>query len=299
MSALANALTSVGAGLRHWLRGAPSPPERCRVVEMPERAAAAPAASGDQPGDVLSPTGVSQYLSCSFRWAAKHLLKVPDPKTGALLLGSAVDKALTENFREKIETHRDLPAAGVRAIYLEAWDRMKAETEFHPSEDPDMLRLEGEGLTMLLLDKWAPKIQPAAVQFKVSGLIAGVAVRGYVDLLDVDGRVIDLKTAKKTPTEVSSDYRFQVATYARLLNGRINGSGLVATAVRNKSVKLVEHSFTIGDADLASLDKLYPAVQRSIRAGLYLPNRSHFMCSRRYCSAWRVCEREFGGKVGE
>jgi hypothetical protein len=34
----------------------------------------------------------------------------------------------------------------------------------------------------------APSIQPAAVELEVGGEIAGVKVRGFIDLLDVDGR---------------------------------------------------------------------------------------------------------------
>jgi hypothetical protein len=43
----------------------------------------------------------------------------------------------------------------------------------------------------------------------------------------------------------------------------------------------------------------YPLVQRAIRTGLFLPNRSNYMCSRKYCAFWRPCQNEFGGEVGE
>ena len=37
----------------------------------------------------------------------------------------------------------------------------------------------------------------------------------------------------------------------------------------------------------------------TIRAGVFNPNRSSYLCSRKYCSYWRACQREFGGKVPE
>lgn len=46
-----------------------------------------------------------------------------------------------------------------------------------------------------------PCLAAAAPLSKPARPIGGVSIRGYVDLLDVDGRVIDLKTAKKTPSE--------------------------------------------------------------------------------------------------
>ena len=38
------------------------------------------------------------------------------------------------------------------------------------------------------------------VSGKVTGTIVGVAVQGYIDLIDMEGRTIDVKTAKKVET---------------------------------------------------------------------------------------------------
>jgi hypothetical protein len=43
----------------------------------------------------------------------------------------------------------------------------------------------------------APSVEPAAVEFHVAGAIGGVAVQGYIDVLDVHGDVTDVKTASK------------------------------------------------------------------------------------------------------
>ena len=130
------------------------------------------------PGDLLSPSGTSQFLGCGFKWFCKHVLRLPDPKTAALLQGSCVHAALAENYRQKIETKEDLPAAGVKAIYADAWGTLLKETEFRDDEEPDTLKAEGEALTLKYLDELAPKVQPAAVELPVVGMIAGVRVRG-------------------------------------------------------------------------------------------------------------------------
>ena len=70
---------------------------------------------------MLSPSGASGYLNCGFKWYGRHILKLPDPPTGALTMGSAVHAAINANFEQKIETQRDLPPAGVKAVYDEAW----------------------------------------------------------------------------------------------------------------------------------------------------------------------------------
>jgi RecB family exonuclease len=266
-----------------------------------------------RPGDVLSPSSGCQYRRCPAQWRYRHIDHLPDPPTGALTQGSAVHAAVAENMRQKIETKQDLPAAGVKALFREAWSllvagefpdpfgRPKLAPEFAENEDPRQLAEEGEALTLKYLDEYCPAIQPAAVEFPVEGRIAGVEVKGFIDLLDTDGRIIDLKVVKRSPHEdkVSPDHRFQVATYRKLLDTRVSGAARVDHLVKNKSPKIVRQDYTIQDCDLEECEKMYPLVQQAIRTGLFLPNRSSYICSRKYCAFWRACQREFGGEVGD
>jgi len=262
------------------------------------------------PGDVLSPSAATTYTNCGAKYLFGRVLKMPDPPTGALTMGNAVHAAIGENFRQKIETKRDLPAPGVQAIYLDAWENLVAgtqpnrggrpslPTEFRDDEMPADLKAEGLALTLKYLDEACPSIEPAAVELPVAGRIGGVAVRGYIDLLEVNGRVRDIKTAKRTPTEVSANYRFQVSTYTQI-SQYASGEATVDTLVKLKTPKLVSIDFTANADDASETQAMYPLVQQSIRAGHFIPNRQNYMCSRKYCSFWRECERRFGGKVAD
>ena len=117
----------------------PKPPGRCTM-------SAAAAAREPEPGDRLSPSQAKTFLHCSAKWAFKHILRLPDWKTGALLQGAAVHAAIAENFRQKLETHQDLPFAGVVAVYRDAWRTLREETEFRDDEIPSELEREGEAL---------------------------------------------------------------------------------------------------------------------------------------------------------
>lgn len=265
----------------------------------------------DAPGDVLSPSSASTQLSCGAKWQFRYLERLPDPPTGALTMGSAVHAAINANFEQKLDTHEDLPAAGVQAVYLQAWDLLiKGEmpsryggkpslpTEFRDDEEPSELRTQGLALTLKYLDEACPEIHPAAVELPVAGTIGGARVRGYIDLLDTEGRVIDLKTAARKPSEISPDYRFQVATYCQLCP-QATGEARVDTLVKTKTPQLVQLTCAIDQTDVDQTQKIYPLVQQSIRAGIFLPNRGSNLCSRKYCGFWRACEREFGGRVSE
>ncbi|MFN0168424.1 MAG: RecB family exonuclease [Bryobacteraceae bacterium] len=266
---------------------------RHRNTERPARAVPAYPASL---ADTLSPSQLRTWLDCQARWWYRYALHLPDPPGADRVLGLAVHDVIAENFRQKIETKQDLTVAGVTALFRQAWAVRAEEARWQAGDDLDDLGRLGETMVRLYVDKAAPRIELAAVEVPVSGAIAGVAVRGRIDLLDVDGRVIDLKTAKRAPNGVNSDYRAQIATYAQLCPAA-SGAARLDTLVKTKTLKLVEQSFAIGDSDRKQTTVLYPLAQEGMRSGLYLPNRNSFLCSQRHCPYWERCQDEYGGEV--
>ncbi len=246
---------------------------------------------------VLSPSQLNTWCDCQAKWWYRSGLKEPETRGSSLAVGSAVHKALAENFRQKIETKEDLPIEGLLAVYAGAWEEEAEACTWIAGEDAEDLRLGGGMLLAKYLDEVAPRIEPAAVDVQVSGAVGGVNVAGWVDLRDVDGRVIDFKTAAKKPSEIRADYRRQVATYS-LIDPEASGAARLDTLVKTRTVQLVEQSFTVSDADRRSVEVLYPLAQEGMRSGLYMPNRNSFLCSRKYCSFWERCEADFGGEVG-
>ena len=245
----------------------------------------------------LSPSQLSTWLDCQAKWMYRYLLDLPDLVSANLALGRAVHAALGENFAQKIETRIDLPTLGVEALFIDALARELDQAQLAPEDDVADLRDTGRAAISTYMDQVASTIEPAAVELHVAGPIAGVAVQGYVDLLDMDGRIIDLKTAKKKPSGIRPDYRLQVATYKQLAPGA-SGTVKLDTLVKSKTVQVVEQTFTITPADERSTQVLYPLAQEGMRSGLYMPNRGSLLCSRKYCPYWERCEADFGGYVG-
>jgi hypothetical protein len=249
-------------------------------------------------GKVLSPTQVRTFLNCSARWWFKYGLGEPETKNSALALGSAVHRTLEVNFREKVITKKDLDTLGVVALFRSEWQEQAEQTEFRDDEDPTALGKVGEQLVAKYMDEAAPWIQPAAVEVDVAGEIGGVSVHGIVDLVDEEGRIVDVKTAARKPSGIAPDYAFQLATYCQITPG-VSGEVRLDTLVKTKTVQLIQQSYAVDDQDLRATEVLYPLVRQGIANGLYFPNRQSLTCSRRNCAFWRHCEREFGGKVDE
>jgi CRISPR/Cas system-associated exonuclease Cas4 (RecB family) len=168
--------------------------------------------------------------------------KVPDPATANMALGRVVHSALGE-----IE-----------------------QTEFRDEEDPKEFAATGETLVTKYMDQTAPTIDPAAVELKVEGEIAGIKVRGWIDLLDVEGRVIDVKTAKAKPGSIEPMHKFQVATYSYFIAGA-SGEGRVDTLVKTKSPQVISQSFPITAEEMKVAQTLYPAAQEAMQQQRFIP----------------------------
>jgi len=246
-------------------------------------------------GTVLSPSQANLFLSCSARWWFKYGAGLPDPKSGSLCRGTAVDKTVERWFRLILEDGTPEIEA-MASVYEESWNAAAEETVFRDDEDPAELKRQGAIVTRKYLDEVAPEIRPARIQERVCGEIGGVRVVGFVDIVDVDGRIIDVKTATRRPGGLDPGYLFQIATYRQLLPGA-NGKARIDSLVATKTPRLVtiEHEMTAADERLTQ--RLYPLVREGITEGLYFPNRASSMCSRRYCAFAEACVKEFGGYV--
>jgi RecB family exonuclease len=250
------------------------------------------------PAQVLSPTQVRCFMDCPARWWFKYKLKLPDPPNGNLVLGRAVHWALTQNFAQKAETYEDLPLAGVLGLFREAWALERDRAEFRDDEDPFQLALSGEALVMKYLDEVAPAVEPVAVEMHVEGEIGLVRVQGFIDVLDVEGRIIDIKTAKASPSSIEPMNRFQVATY-RQLAPAASGQGRIDTLVKTKTPKIVLQPFEVTGGDLRATQTIYAGASQAMKSDIHMPNRLSMFCSRRNCAYWRDCERDWGGEVPE
>ncbi len=247
-------------------------------------------------GEVLSPSQANTFLNCSAKWWFKYGAGLPDPKSGSLVRGLAVHKVI-EHWFKLILAGAAPEVEDMHDSYEAAWDAICDEgASFAVDDDIDALKSSGAVLLRKYLEEVAAEIRPAAVEQQVLGEIAGVRIRGYVDIIDVDGTIIDVKTAAKKPSGVDRGYAFQLATYREILPGA-SGKARLDTLVATKTPQIVKLEYEVTDADRLLAMRLYPRVREGIREGLYFPNRNSNLCSRKYCNFCEACEREFGGRV--
>jgi CRISPR/Cas system-associated exonuclease Cas4 (RecB family) len=273
------------------------PPALAPLAAAAIVSAVSPATKNETLGEILSPSQANTFLNCSAKWWFRYGAGLPDPKGGSLVRGLAVHKTIERWFKLILDGHTP-DIEEMREPYDDAWEALSgaADASFAADDDIDELKRSGAVLLRKYLEEVAPEIRPAALEQQVIGEIGGVKVRGYIDIVDVDGTIVDVKTAAKSPSGISSDYAFQLATYRQLLPGA-NGKARLDTLVATKTPKLVKIEYEVTAADQLLTANLYPRVREGIREGLYFPNRNSNLCSRKYCNFADACCREFGGCV--
>jgi hypothetical protein len=102
-------------------------------------------------------------------------------------------------------------------------------------------------LVSAYLAEAAIPLQPRAIEQTVQGKIAGVKVRGIVDLLDTDGRILDFTTACKRPTGISTEHCLQLTTYAMITAPA--ASARLDPVTKTKTVQVVQQSYQVGTED--------------------------------------------------
>ena len=265
------------------------------AVRGPSAPAPAPPTKNETLGEILSPSQANTFLNCSAKWWFKYGAGLPDPKGGSLVRGLAVHKTIERWFKLILEDAAP-DIEDMREPYDDAWEALSADASFAADDDIDELKRSGAVLLRKYLEEVAPEIRPAALEQQVIGEIGGVKVRGYIDIVDADGTIVDVKTAAKSPSGISSDYAFQLATYRQLLPAA-NGKARLDTLVATKTPKLVKIEYEVTAADQLLTANLYPRVREGIREGLYFPNRNSNLCSRKSCNFADACCKEFGGGV--
>src|SRR5215831_3795036 len=202
--------------------------------------------AASMPGEVLSPSQASTFLSSSAKWWFRYGHGLPDPASGAAVRGKAVHKTIEYALRAKIAGVVLEPGA-LSDAWDVSWDQAAEGAEFQADEDIDALKASGARLAQKYVCEALPAIAPAAVEVPFAGAIAGVAVRGIADIMTKDGMIIDVKTSSRKPSGVAADHALQLGTYAELLPGA-SGATRIDALVSTKDPQLVQIEHTPGEA---------------------------------------------------
>lgn len=254
----------------------------------------------------IRPSSIGTFLDCSVKFNFNSIEKLQVPKALALAFGIAIHKPLEVNYRQKITTKQDITTEQMVDEFDKAFETETetVEQEQYQEESKGTVKDIGVRLIKQYHALHSLKIQPTIVEQRLEAEIEGldndvtIILTGQLDLVDNQKRLIDHKTTKRAPSEVSQSYVLQQTSY-RLL-AEVHGIEIAQNNIDyliKTTLPKIQRFRVETDPDF--LNNILAVLINSVKNDVYVPNRNSMLCSRRYCSYWRECERRFGGRVKE
>ena len=266
----------------------------------------------------LSASQINMFCNCPEAWRRRYLENEIIPPGIALIKGKSVHKPAETNFRQKIDTHEDLPVAEFGELAAAAFEAELAGGYQLSAEEESRgdARVLGEAkdsaVAMAIFHgaEQAPDYQPVLVEqtFRIE-LPGPRDLLGVIDLADTQRRVTDLKTASRKKNQADVDGNLQLTVYAV---GHLVVTGEPASELRLDSIVQAKKGLSRDlvtthrdGADFAALAARINAVTASIEAGIFTPAPpGAWNCSGRGWGYWHSCrdvnsERRAAAEAGE
>lgn len=267
-------------------------------------------------------SGIELMSMCGVAFQHRYLDRKPEPRSVAMVVGSAVDRAVSADEMAKVETGSLLAEEAVRDLAHDALvDEWKNGTEVKvdgatsfknelpvavSEEDADDGWTPGMGdaidasvdLAAFHHRVVAPTLCPTHVQRKwvldVEGL--DIQVAGAIDIQQGLVSINDTKTSAKSPQKDLADKSLQLSMYA-LAVYRMDGAfprfvqlNKIVRTPKRKDLKYVPLQSTRGPENMPHLLARIEAAANTVQSGVFTPaDLNHWKCSERYCGFWNVC----------
>lgn len=253
--------------------------------------------------DHLSASQVNTYLTCPMRYYFRYCEGERVKPKGALTLGSSFHSAVGWNYSEKIDTHEDLPVEEVLDFFSDDFDMRTPDTEWD-GEEPGSFKDRGAGGLELYQAEVAPIVQPAAVEqaFTMKMSNKPWSFKGILDVLDENQVIVETKTTSRRTSKPKPEHLLQATAYAtgfRCQHRQQEGGVRLDYVVAIQNPELISFPVAIEETDITFFLNQISRVAHAIEQEVWIANRASFLCSRKWCGYYQLCEKQVGGTVKE
>lgn len=253
--------------------------------------------------EYLRTSAINEYLDCGAKFYFDQIEKVKVPNKWHLAFGSSIHHALYVNMKQKIDTKIDLPTDAVQTAFAE-----KLEEEFYEvekkdfeamEEKPGQIKDDGVKLLEIYQNNVAPSLVPLLAEKTIKVNFKGqkYGLISTIDQYDVYNVLTDYKTTSRGIKENHQPYIRQVGGFYPLLleaSGRKVDQAHIHWLVRGKELEVKVRKI---EMDKQYAINTFKNVAKAVDAGVFMPNRDSFLCTKRFCKFWDSCEKKFGGSV--
>lgn len=251
----------------------------------------------------VSYTRLNMYARCGEAYRRRYVEKDKIPPGVAQLRGVAFHTGAEINFRQKVETHKDLSVDEVMMATAAAFDgQIKSEgillTDDEEARGKKKVIGEMKDRTVILARNFvklvAPEYQPAQVEtLQPIALDKDTDLVVKIDLIDDKDNVVDLKTTTRPKKQKDIDEDLQFDIYGlgfRALKGKDPASLRQEILLDGDKKKRQTLSTTRNIGDYQRAVHRINAFLEGTKAGSFMPtNPGNWWCSKTWCGYHRTC----------
>lgn len=251
----------------------------------------------------ISPTQLEMAGKCWAQYEQRYILGNRVPPGIAPAIGTGVHRGAETNFRQKVDSHEDMPTAeiveaAVSGFELEVASGIELTAE-ESSRGKGIVLGEAKDQTASLAAvhaaTQAPDYQPVAVEHRTTIVLPRAThdLLTITDLRDNRDRVADFKTAGKKKSQGEADSSVQLTVEAAAFHidtGRQAAEVRLDVLVKTKQPyrQVLATHRTI--ADFHALTNRINAMLAMIEKGIFPPTTpGAWWCSPRWCGYWATC----------
>lgn len=235
--------------------------------------------------DYISASQVSSFLACPLGYKKRYINweKTAIHWVEYMVYWTAVHAVLEKNYKQKIESRKDLPIEELIEYWHEIFKELLNKENKKFSEDIiDWLTKAWEKSIKLYMREVAPEIQPIASEqkFKITSEKYWITILWYIDLITEDGYIIDFKTVwaskSRMYTQNYVDNLMQLTMYSiayRKMYKKTEKWVRIEALKRLKSwPKIACFNSTRSNRQIEQLGQLMKQMRKLIDLWLFYPN---------------------------
>lgn len=252
----------------------------------------------------VSPAQLDLSTKCGEAYRRRYLENEKIPPGIAALQGTGVHGGAEANFRQKLETHQDLPASQIVEAAVASFEAEQARGGVALSEEEaarGATIVLGEAKDMVArmasfhAEVQAPDYQPALLEERIRIVLPEAThdIVGVLDLLDSQHRVADFKTAAKRKNQAEVDQSVALTSYsafAKIATGKAATEVRLDVIVKNKKLARQIITSDRSGPDYRVLANRTNALLAALKSGVFVPAYpGAWWCSPRWCGYWSTC----------
>ena len=253
----------------------------------------------------ISASQLGMFERCGEQYRRRYIEHEIIPPGVSQVKGSGVHGGAKHNFRQKKETHEDLPKKDIIEISVAEFERVVSKQGVFLTREEESVgynKVIGQTkdsvvrLANLFSTEVASEYQPVYVEESHRLVIpdSPYDLLAVMDLADDLDRVTDLKTAGKSKTQKEVDTSEQLSMYAlvfKAITKRLPTEVRLETLVDTKTPKRQPLVSMRDQQDMEVLVTRVDTMIKSLAKGVFVPAQPNsWICDPRYCGYFNTCK---------